>query len=75
MSDQTNETANTEAIDIYNQAINLDPNYIDAYFNKGIVLNDLGRKEEAIELYNQAIKINDNNKNETYVPKRHNLHC
>lgn len=45
-----------EAIDAYNQAIKLKPDYADAYNNKGVSLNDLGLSNEAIEAYNLAIK-------------------
>ena len=32
----------------YNQAIKLDPNDVKAWFNKGLLLNDLGQYEEAM---------------------------
>ncbi len=48
------------AIDNYNQAIKINPNYAEAYNNRGNVRNDLGDKQAAIDDYNQAIKINPN---------------
>lgn len=44
-----------QAIEAYNKAIMLKPDYADAYFNKGVSLNDLGQKKEAIEIYDLAI--------------------
>jgi tetratricopeptide (TPR) repeat protein len=44
----------------YNQAIKLDPNYTDAYYNRGLVRSELGDKQGAITDFNQAIKINPN---------------
>ncbi|MBO1063133.1 MAG: tetratricopeptide repeat protein, partial [Aphanizomenon flos-aquae CP01] len=41
-------------------AIKINPNYADAYYNRGIVRNELGDKQGAIDDYNQAIKINPN---------------
>jgi tetratricopeptide (TPR) repeat protein len=47
-----------EAIVAYDHAILLDPNYADAYFNKGYDLDDLKRYDEAIVAYDQAIRLN-----------------
>ena len=49
-----------EAIDDYNTAIKINPNYALAYYNRGISYNELGRYQEAINDYNAAIKINPN---------------
>jgi tetratricopeptide (TPR) repeat protein len=35
------------ALDAFDQAIALNPRYIEAYMHKGLVLNDLGREDEA----------------------------
>ena len=48
------------AIEIYNKAIELNPNYAEAYFNKGVCLSNLNFKSEAIEMYNKTIELNPN---------------
>ena len=50
-----------EAIDNYNIAIKLDPNYYSAYLNKGSALLMLGRNSEAIENFDKAIELKPNN--------------
>jgi len=45
------------AIADYNQAINIKPDYADAYYNRGIAKKNLGDYQGAIADYNQAIKI------------------
>ncbi|MBP0021974.1 MAG: tetratricopeptide repeat protein, partial [Cyanobacteria bacterium SBLK] len=49
-----------EAIEAYQQAIRLNPNYATAYNNWGAALFDQGKLEEAIEAYQQAISLNPN---------------
>ncbi|MBD2533325.1 tetratricopeptide repeat protein [Nostoc flagelliforme FACHB-838] len=44
------------AIASYEQALKLKPDYHQAWYNRGIALDDLGRFEEAIASYNQALK-------------------
>ncbi|MGJ5630492.1 tetratricopeptide repeat protein, partial [Nostoc sp. CALU 1950] len=56
------------AIEDYNQAIKINPNYALAYYNRGVARYELGDKQAAIEDYNQAIK-NDPN----YVNAYYNL--
>jgi tetratricopeptide (TPR) repeat protein len=43
------------AIEDYTEAIELDPQNVDAYFNRGVTRADLGRYEAAIEDYSRAI--------------------
>jgi tetratricopeptide (TPR) repeat protein len=49
-----------EALDVYNQAIQLDPNFAVAYYNKSNLLLDLKRYEEAHLAYDQAIQLDPN---------------
>ena len=44
-----------EAIEAYNKALSIKPDYADAYYNMGIALQRQGKLEEAIEAYNKAI--------------------
>ena len=48
------------ALDYYDQAIKIDPNYAYAWNNKGIALRNIGKYDEAIECYDTAIKIDPN---------------
>ena len=45
------------AIASYNRAIEVEPNYAEAYNNLGVTLNKLGRNEEAITSLNRAIDL------------------
>ena len=47
-----------EAIADYTQAITINPQYADAYYNRGVAKSALGDKAGAIADYNQAITIN-----------------
>ncbi|KJV72378.1 TPR repeat family protein [Orientia tsutsugamushi str. UT76] len=42
-------------------AIKYQPDFVEAYINKGITLNELGRHQEAMESYNLAIKYDPDN--------------
>ena len=46
-----------EAIEAYNKALAIKPDYAEAYSNMGIALKDQGKLEEAIEAYNKALAI------------------
>ena len=46
-----------EAIEAYNKAISIKPDFAEAYYNMGIALNGQGKLGEAIEAYNKAISI------------------
>ncbi|MBK1987569.1 tetratricopeptide repeat protein [Sphaerospermopsis aphanizomenoides BCCUSP55] len=48
------------AIDYYNQALKINPNFVHAYHNRGNARYDLGDKKGAIDDYNQALKIDPN---------------
>jgi tetratricopeptide (TPR) repeat protein len=46
-----------KAIENYDKAIDLDPKYEKAWYNKGWNLSELGRREEAIACYDKAIDL------------------
>ena len=46
-----------KAIEAYDRAIELEPEYANIWYNKGISLYDLQRYEEAITAYDQAIEL------------------
>ncbi|MCX5980421.1 MAG: tetratricopeptide repeat protein [Nostocales cyanobacterium LacPavin_0920_SED1_MAG_38_18] len=48
------------AINYYNQALKINPNYALAYNNRGSARYDLGDKQGAIDDYNQALNIDPN---------------
>ena len=45
------------AIEAYNKALAIKPDYAEAYYNMGVTLQDQGKLEEAIEAYNKALAI------------------
>ena len=45
------------AIDAYDRAIRLKPDYAEAYSNRGVAKSDLGRHDEAIADYDEAIRL------------------
>jgi tetratricopeptide (TPR) repeat protein len=45
-----------EALAAYDHAIELDPHYADAYYNKGEVLRRFERYDDALVLYNLAVE-------------------
>jgi len=46
-----------EAVMVFDKAIQLKPNYAEAYNNKGITLKDLGKHQEALDDYSMAIQL------------------
>ena len=50
-----------KAIRHFDQALNLDPNYLDAYINKGIAFHEMENFEEAISNYDKVLEIDPDN--------------
>jgi tetratricopeptide (TPR) repeat protein len=46
-----------EAIEAYNKALAIKPDYAEAYYNMGVTLQEQGKLEEAIEAYNKSLAI------------------
>ena len=46
-----------EAIESYNKALSLKPDYAEVYNNMGNILTDQGKLEEAIETYKKALSL------------------
>ena len=47
---------NEVALDYFNQSLNANPNYVDAYYNKGRVLEQMGDYAQASEIYKEILK-------------------
>ena|GEM_PF-655483 len=47
---------NEVALDYFNQALNVNPNYLDAYYNKGRVLEQMGNYAQAMDIYKEVLK-------------------
>ena len=62
LSDSESFKGEEEAIRDYNKAIELDPNNVDAYGNRGDAYVKLGKYEEAIRDYNKAIELDPKSK-------------
>lgn len=52
---QQNET--DQALSAYDEAIKLNPNYVEAYISRGIVKSTLGEPDEAIIDYSEALRL------------------
>jgi len=50
-----------EAIEVYDRALQLDPEYVSAWNNKGVVLSRLGKYAEAIEAFDRALRTHSAN--------------
>ncbi len=48
---------NEVALDYFNRALNANPNYLDAYYNKGRVLEQMGDYSQALDIYKEVLKI------------------
>jgi tetratricopeptide (TPR) repeat protein len=46
-----------EAVQAYNKAIEIYPEYKEAWYNKGIALTDQGKYDEAVQAFDKAIEI------------------
>jgi tetratricopeptide (TPR) repeat protein len=57
---------NDDALIAYDKALELDPNHVSAWNNKGIILSRLKRFEEAIICYDKAIEIDPKYTNAWY---------
>jgi predicted O-linked N-acetylglucosamine transferase (SPINDLY family) len=55
-----------EAFECYKKAVELKPDYTEAYNNIGSALKDMGRAEEALEYYRKALEIVPNYLEATY---------
>lgn len=47
---------NEAALDYFNQTLEINPNYLDAYYNKGRVLEQMGQYTQASEIYKEVLK-------------------
>ena len=51
---------NQTALDYFNKALEVNPNYLDALYNKGRVLEQMGQYSQAIAIYKQVLKVQVN---------------
>ena len=51
---------NEVALDYFNRALEANPKYIDAYYNKGRVLEQMGQYTQASEIYKEILKMQPN---------------
>lgn len=65
-NDMAKQGNNEDALIAYEKALELDPNHVSAWNNKGIVLARMKRFEEAITCYDRAIEINPQYANAYY---------
>ena len=59
-SSQPHKAPETESIEDYSEAIRLDPDDANAYYNRGWDYDELGEYEKAIEDYSQVIRLDPN---------------
>jgi tetratricopeptide (TPR) repeat protein len=55
-----NQSQWQQAINCWQQAITIEPNFVEAHFNMGIALRKLGKTQEALTKYQQVLAINPN---------------
>ncbi len=56
--DESQKGNKETAIEYYNKAIELNPEYTKAYYNRGVVYNNITEYKKAISDYNKAIELN-----------------
>lgn len=66
------QNKNTEALEQFERAINLDSKYPEAYNGKGLILADLKNYKEALDFFDKAIELNRRN-GEFYYNKGQSL--
>lgn len=59
---KANETDDYEnKLKLYDEALTVDPQYLDAWIQKGFALDRIGRSEEALACYDKALEIDPEN--------------
>jgi len=53
----------TEAVDSFDKAIAINPNYAEAWYQRGVGLHILGHDSDAVSSYDKAIAINPKDAN------------
>jgi Tfp pilus assembly protein PilF len=48
----------SKAVQAYQKAVEIDPNYIEAYNNLGVIYQELGNFDKALQAYQKALEIN-----------------
>ena len=56
-----NEKDTSKAIELYNQAIDIKPDFSEAYNNRGLLKEKINDQEGALQDYNKAIELDPNN--------------
>ena len=59
-SPEERQKENEQSIEYYTQAINLRPNFLEAFFNRGGVYINMHKYDHAIEDFDKAIELNPN---------------
>jgi tetratricopeptide (TPR) repeat protein len=61
----------SSAIEVFRQALSIDPNYTDAQYGLGLALLGNGQIEQALESFGRARKLADNSEDRGYVAVVH----
>ena len=51
---------NTEAIEYYDRALEIEPNKARTWYNKGVGLDNLGEHDEAMKCYDKSMELSPN---------------